>query len=231
MLNPRRPPNPFTTTTEPDWIMIPASKDHRTSEGRINPPPIPPSRRGTQKVPVPHAIRPSDSGDTQASGLNQDMPASPTFTNLSRTSTASSVRRKPAPPVPKKPPLLSASSAGPDDRSVISPKDTNTNALNGHRAEDQTTRTRVDTFFPPPPRRRGTATMTPEAELPRNTVRTASSARQISEQRRRPSSAYGSTILPASRSGRDSNTGQRNLLDEDDGGAKTIPSLQPQRPV
>ncbi|KAL8807496.1 MAG: hypothetical protein Q9182_000661 [Xanthomendoza sp. 2 TL-2023] len=48
MLNPRRPANPFTPTNEPDWVMVPGSKELEITERRISAPPTPPSRRGTR---------------------------------------------------------------------------------------------------------------------------------------------------------------------------------------
>ncbi|KAL8802876.1 MAG: hypothetical protein Q9200_006428 [Gallowayella weberi] len=229
MLNPGRPANPFTPTNEPDWVMVPGSKKLERTERRISAPPTPPSRRGTRRVPLPDTSPPDSSSNAQASGTSQDVSISPTFTNPSRSSTASSITRKPAPPVPKKPPLLSTSSTGPDNRHRPPPKDS---TMNGHRAPDHRTNTQVNTIFPPPPGRRGTGATAPEAVLPLNVTPTFSTgARYLTQQRPGPPSTSNSPIPPVSRRIGNDVTVRRDLLDDVDEGAKAIPSLQPQRPT
>src|SRR5271169_2880099 len=44
-LNPNRPKNPFDSTTEPDWIKVPASPMPVTSIQEKKMPPMPPPRR------------------------------------------------------------------------------------------------------------------------------------------------------------------------------------------
>lgn len=120
--NPQRAPNPFSATTEPDWIKVPRpnpppprslsirdrtpSAMSQSSNGRATPvsrklPPVwPPQQQASSAAPNPRA------SSTQHSLLDDPIeePPLPPRPNDNRIS------RKPAPPVPKKPSTLRSES-------------------------------------------------------------------------------------------------------------------------
>ncbi|KAL8731734.1 MAG: hypothetical protein Q9166_003181 [cf. Caloplaca sp. 2 TL-2023] len=219
ILNPLRPSNPFAAANEPDWIMVARPLKIERSERRTSTPPTPPSRRGTRRVPSPSAIQPGVLRTVSASDIDND---ALTLPSPSRSSTASNVRRKPAPPIPKKPPLLSTSkSVGTGNYLRNGAIDTNIYPYNNH----------IDTSVaPPPPRRTGSGTPKPVDELPVSTSKPSSSVRQ-NNRWQQPSPAIDPRSLLFLSSNRDERTSGGNLLDEDDEGAGAIPSLQPLRPA
>ena len=125
MPNPNRPSNPFTPTDEPDWVKVPRPQPQPSAQ------PLPPaqknrndslSSRGARQLPPP--FNPADfAGNTPINpNFTRDRgdlqrPAVPTRRTsvASQASTQSSnISRKPAPTVPKKPPLLSSPSNTPN---------------------------------------------------------------------------------------------------------------------
>lgn len=103
VLNPARPPNPFSPTAAPDWITKPLPM-------RGDTPPLLPQRKGPapqmQQSPQPPPP-PAPRRNGPAADLQRTMSASTTASN------SSTIHRKPAPPVvPKKPDQLSSSSPG-----------------------------------------------------------------------------------------------------------------------
>lgn len=221
-LNTLRPSNPFTPTNEPDWVVVPqptpsqTSTDHRT---RQNAPIValagtarmlPPPSDLDYKIPFGNS---RTGGDTTMTDRRQESKAP------KRESVASSttdVTRKPAPPVPKKPMLLSKSS---------SPKDSNNSVeVNPAPARRSTLASHENaTVLLPPPRRN----------------RVIEPASQTSQQ----SSGSHPTVIgqyqqgslgdgdppPLPRRAIGDLTNSTGLLDEDDDGARAIPSLEPLR--
>lgn len=106
--NPRRPSNPFTPSSEPDWIVVPNAA---ASQGRGNP--------GIPATSSTHTSHRSQM-PLEAAGLLQltsfprdDGLLTPNRLSISKTASiasspapSTSVIRKPAPPVPKKPEVL-----------------------------------------------------------------------------------------------------------------------------
>ncbi len=107
MLNPLRPANPFTATTEPDWISAGRSRNLGGFEKGIRTPPTLPAPRTIRNSPRPPDRELEASSTISAPNLFNEELAPPTLASPLRSPTTSSVRRKPAPPVPKKPSLLS----------------------------------------------------------------------------------------------------------------------------
>lgn len=210
MLNPMRPPNPFTATNESDWIMIGRSEEPGGSERRISTSPS-----GIRSPLQPPDRKPEASGLMSTQLFSKDVLASPTLPSPRRSSTASSVRRKPAPPVPKKPPLLSKSGTVPSNGPM--------NATEHTPTEDSRNGDHDSASFPAPSPRKGSGTTTSQAELSPFTGE--------NKERRLPPTSFPSRALPTPRGGGDrGGSGRENLLDQDDEGAQTIPSLQPLRP-
>ncbi|KAL8675308.1 MAG: hypothetical protein Q9168_000265 [Polycauliona sp. 1 TL-2023] len=184
ILNPMRPPNPFTATKEPDWIMVGRSEEPRRAERR------------TSTLPSPPGVRPM-----------------PPFPSPRRSSTAASMRRKPAPPVPKKPALLSKSGTGPANRPLDS---------SGHTSsDDSTSGDRSSASFSTPSQPKISGATIPQAMPP--------SSMAGNKQGQPPPSSFLPRNLSSPRGVGDRGSGGENLLDQDDEGAKMIPTLQPQR--
>lgn len=214
MLNPMRPPNPFTATHESDWIMVGRSAEAEGSERKAS---TPPSRIRSPLQPPDRKPEASSRRSTQM--FSEDVLASPTLPSPRRSSTASTaagVKRKPAPPVPKKPPLLSRSGTGPSDRLIHatepSPAEDDFRNGDGNNASS-----------PSPSSWKGLGTRTSPARFSPFTE-------EGNKVPRAPPSSSQPRNLPTPGGGEARGSGRGNLLDQDDEGAKTIPSLQPLRP-
>ncbi|KAL8760237.1 MAG: hypothetical protein Q9184_003394 [Pyrenodesmia sp. 2 TL-2023] len=225
VLNPRRPSNPFSTTDEPDWVMVGPSKEGRGSAGRNSTLPLPPAHRGTRVTPSADRHTGLFSS-ALALASHSDAAASTGSASFLLPSTAPDLRRKAAPPVPKKPALLSTLSAGPDSPH----KRTAVDSSNPPSAT-LLTNSRADVIFisPPSPLRRRTSTTTAGADLDLGSR--ISSTEMTSVSKRPPPSSVRQSSTVATGRGRGSDDSRRNLLDDvDDEGARHIPSLQPSRP-
>jgi hypothetical protein len=121
--NGKRPSNPFTPSDEPDWIKVdrPAPPPSRTDSTRSIPTPRPPAAR---KVPPPFTSTdplprlPPRKAVVAVDGTDSHSSRSPSVSSVrslpilssNPATTPPAVLRKPAPPVPKKPSQLSATS-------------------------------------------------------------------------------------------------------------------------
>ncbi|KAL8857048.1 MAG: hypothetical protein Q9178_006340 [Gyalolechia marmorata] len=213
MLNPLRPANPFTATTEPDWIAAGRPRKPGGSERRIRTPPKLPAPRTIQNSPRPPDRELEASSTISTPNLFNEELASPTLASPLRSPTTSSVRRKPAPPVPKKPLLLS----NPGREPKIHPR-----SDDSQHAEDFMTGIDCDAFVPALAPRNGSGTAISQAGRSTSTA--------AHNDRPPPPSSFKSRTLLTSRRGGDKDSGRETLLDQDDEGAETIPSLQPLRP-
>jgi hypothetical protein len=124
--NPNRPSNPFTSTTEPDWLPKTQNLPQKVKEQPT---------RDLITIPTDSTL---DQSTTQ---YRQHR----TLSNASTTST--SIQRKPAPPIPKKPNAFSSSP------SSTTPTTTISNPPLPRRPTMPVTKNIIDTGFPPPPRR------------------------------------------------------------------------------
>ncbi|KAL8952292.1 MAG: hypothetical protein Q9222_001781 [Ikaeria aurantiellina] len=210
VLNPDRPPNPFTATKEPDWTSNKGFKKLPDIGQGKTPPPAPPSKRGRGNEL--HKGAQSASSDATTSIDQVESPLSP--------STASEVRRKPAPPVPRKPAVLSSTET-----------DASTGTKNGSEQGSTTARESPGHDRNMHSDRLGRAT---PAIFPRqiSPLMDSPSATPGSNGFKDPSRAAGLSQSPlSSGKGRSKTSGRReNILDEDSEGALGIPSLQPLRP-
>ena len=139
VLNEKRPSNPFTPTTEPDWKTksTPVRAKSRTTTLR-DPQSAQPRFNGTQ------ALSSKADQDTKEQEAAAKAPILRTPSVVSTLSTTSSVTRKPAPPVPRKPPLLTR----PSDQQPKPPQGTAKSAI-----KPTPVLTPVDDGPPLPPRR------------------------------------------------------------------------------
>ncbi|KAL9060227.1 MAG: hypothetical protein Q9206_001143 [Seirophora lacunosa] len=141
VLNLARPSNPFAPTNEPDWVKAGRSPEARTSTSQV-----PPTLRGTQVTISPNARPGSSSTASFPVFSNGDSryqaPPSP-----SSPLSVPDVKRKPAPPVPKKPALLSTSHVGPKGfRSRVS-ADTHLHASNDRIIEGSSSKGGPNAIF------------------------------------------------------------------------------------
>ena len=130
ILNDLRPNNPFASTTESDWLAVPKTQvplrnpNGANSVGarastaawngtRMISPTFEPQKRLHMEDSID---RSNSSSITEASGLDGTSKAS-------QLNSMTSVRRKPAPPIPKKPDLLASSAERRDSRDYKSPND------------------------------------------------------------------------------------------------------------
>lgn len=106
--NPRRPSNPFTPSSEPDWIVVPkaAASQERGNPGIPATSSAHTSHRSQMPLEAAGSLR-------LASFPRDDGPITPNRSSNSKTASfasspapSTSVIRKPAPPVPKKPEVL-----------------------------------------------------------------------------------------------------------------------------
>ncbi|KAG7007150.1 inositol-1,4,5-trisphosphate 5-phosphatase 1 [Physcia stellaris] len=203
MLNPQRPSNPFTPSPEPDWVTVsPPSSYQGPGAAQMDGARKVSTRQASSKFPTSSPTQTSSVSRAASKGA-PPAKARQDPSSQSQAPTApstSSVSRKPAPPVPKKPALLST----PSEQAVDTTRSSAAPSQPPSAPKPRPT-AEITTVFPPPPRR---ATGSPS---------TASPLRQASS--------------------RDANGPRRtsrkapDLMDDDgdDGGAKMIPALQPQR--
>ncbi|KAL6716301.1 Inositol-1,4,5-trisphosphate 5-phosphatase 1 [Lecanora helva] len=110
ILNRKRPSNPFTSTAEPDWTMRPT----RTKSTRT------PPRAATSKIASGNESYPSRAGPfTRSIQIAADEYIARNKDVSSSMPKSSSSARKPAPPVPRKPPSLTSSG---DQQALDNPK-------------------------------------------------------------------------------------------------------------
>jgi len=225
ILNKQRPSNPFTPTEEPDWVVVGdapsrmTSTSRTTSQHRLDYP----ASTGSRTLPPPftpgqlHSSK--DTRDPMRVQAPYQEPRSRASSQVSTKSTTSSMARKPAPPIPKKPALLTRPSdlgisldvkANAGERSSISrpPPAARNISTNG-----------VDPEYPLPPQRMTGAVPTGASGV-QQPPRMASSMQQPSESDGR--------LLPPRRTGTGVSS-PKGLMDEDNEGASAIPSLQPTR--
>jgi len=110
--NSRRPLNPFTPSSEPDWVVVGSASngiDLRQSYTYDGQAPILSGRDARANSPRDQPLSEYihvDGVEVAANGA----PLARIDSFASSSSSVTGVRRKPAPPVPKKPPLLTSSS-------------------------------------------------------------------------------------------------------------------------
>ena len=144
--NPRRPSNPFSLTTEPDWVKVenpnappsrPSSVYSDVSQASHT------STKSTPRKLVPPPFKPEEVAPEQP-------PRPPTFDGSSNDGKVhlKQTLRKPAPPKPNKPTLLrgESSQSTASTKSVPPPPEP-------RRANNASSNVANSTSFPPPPRR------------------------------------------------------------------------------
>ena len=218
VLNPQRPSNPFTPSPEPDWVTVSRPSSSRDtgdqtgkpsgSASRKLPPPYNPGQPPAFAVPPPidtWQAPPSSKSNTQ----------SPSTASV--TSSTSSITRKPAPPVPNKPALLSTPNrrASQTSRDTVPEQTQNQPLSPTGRQKPPPVAGATTRFSPPPPPRRATGPVA-DTQIPLRGVREAVTR------------SDGPSLPPRRRrNGEPTNNG---LMDEDaGGGGLDIPSLRPQR--
>ncbi|KAL8829894.1 MAG: hypothetical protein Q9170_005979 [Blastenia crenularia] len=231
-LNPARPSNPFTMTSEPDWVLVDRSQEGKPSGSESRTPPAPPSRRDTRISPSSN----SQSGVQRSRpelALDIGAPGAKTQAGSFSPLVASDLRRKPAPPVPKKPALLSSLSAGPESSRGKVSREPQPTISKGHidQGSKNTSRpNKVITTPPPPPLwRTGSGIPPAQTQLALNVNKSSPTVRRNSEQQRPPigTTAPMTYLSQHERGG----IGRRDLLDSDNEGAQAIPPLRPSRPT
>ena len=229
--NPKRPSNPFTPSSEPDWIVVPKSA---VSQGRGNQRTSrPPSTQVSRHPPAsfdPAESLPSSSVHVNGGPLTSNRASmSRTASFASSASSSKGASRKPAPPIPKKPELLTRNSS---QQSGLGSQRKDDPRLSSARMTSPTNTPRRELVspslsglgFPPPPRRnvhrsqafppnRHTPTLPPPRVSRRLSPNLADESRPPLPPRR-PSEI---AVNPG------------GIMDENDGGAQSIPSLQPRR--
>lgn len=156
VLNLARPSNPFAPTKEPDWVIAGRSSEASKSTSRLSP-----ARHGTQMTVSPNAPPESSSNASFLFPRHGDSPHQ-AFPSPSTPLSGSDVARKPAPPVPRKPALLSTSRAEPKGPWSRISASAQMRASNDHRVEGSSFDSRPNAVFssqlPPPstPDARGT---------------------------------------------------------------------------
>lgn len=210
--------------------MVGHSREVRKSSDDTNKPPTPPSRRGNI---VSSTTDGYPGANHVASGVPQRHTAPPSEiqTGSFSPSKTSDIPRKPAPPVPKKPALLSTLSTGLDIAQVGARRGSKPSSTDNHNSGSQRSVRKSDIAIPPPPprpRQNDFGTVVPKPSSVRDTMKTLPNTRQPNEWERPPSAPLDPMIPSSRRTEGDSS--RRDLLDEDNFGAKAIPSLQPSRP-
>ncbi|MCJ1387033.1 inositol polyphosphate 5-phosphatase [Xylographa soralifera] len=107
--NPNRAPNPFTPSSDSDWVVVgnlSNGTDHRQSNTQDGEAPRISGRDARAYSPRDQPLSEYVHVEAAANGA----PLARTDSFASSTSSATGVRRKPAPPVPKKPPLFTSNS-------------------------------------------------------------------------------------------------------------------------
>lgn len=201
MLNVDRPQNPFTTTNELDWRaskMTPGGSnalryDKLKDQNSYMPSPI---SNGSQLLPL----------DTDRHSLKEEValrgPNSRSSSQSSVMSMSSNVARKAAPPIPKKPALLSDRQHSQESRENEDGKSTSPGPLSGGQT---TFGDGAKTSFSPPRQ------WTKHQDIFRQ---------QATESDGPPLPPRSSGAIVAAPNG---------LMDDDNEGASAIPSLQPMR--
>lgn len=107
--NSQRPSNPFSTSHEPDWVILSKNSRHRTlidQQPKIGTPDL-----GKHlQLPLHHNVNsgsPGDADPKKAKMLFED--TQKRIPSSASSATSSKAIRKPGPPVPRKPSLLSSS--------------------------------------------------------------------------------------------------------------------------
>lgn len=116
ILNSQRPDNPFTSTDEPDWlVMMPEGTDKQNTAG---------SQVLPKNLDTPNAgqsLPPRIADDSAANRGHGVLSRPKGSSRRSTTSSTTNIARKPAPPIPKKPEVLSQLSdhrIGPDNEAM-----------------------------------------------------------------------------------------------------------------
>lgn len=211
VLNPARPPNPFSATHEPDWVMIAGTDEFGKAERKSQTTPAPSTRLEERRLPLSPSGHLGRSGSASGMVNAVNYGTSETPQSPSSALTDRSVERKPAPPVPKKPVLLSDPSTGPN-RSLGNVSNIGT---------------QIPASAPPP----GNYTSANHASNAQSSSPRGSSINAKPRSKgSRPTSA-SQPPPPPPRRGTKRSTARTDLLDDDigDEGIK-IPSLQPLRP-
>ncbi|KAL8707899.1 MAG: hypothetical protein Q9220_007119 [cf. Caloplaca sp. 1 TL-2023] len=210
ILNPDRPRNPFSATKEPDWISKKGFMKLPDIGRGKTPPPAPPSRRGSGKLL--HKGAPSTNPDPTTSRDQVESPVSP--------STPFQEWRKPAPPVPRKPALLSSTETTASAGTKDSLRQSSVVSRDSRMHEGNTDGSRLGSPTPTTSLRQ----ISPVTEI--------SSATPGSNSLTDSTYATGLPLppLPSGKNGRKVSGRRENILDEDGEGARGIPSLQPLRP-
>ena len=213
VLNAKRPANPFILTKEPDWVIVSKAAEGKPGVERSTKDGAQPgSAKNTREPQSTYDRGPNSSTSADLDHINDQNFAStsrsrPTSQDPAR-SDSSAVLRKIAPPVPRKPSLLSRAGdqdPGKHDHSIYS---------SGQKNADSTT-----TF----PSLTSNAETTP---LPRRIPGTRSFVHDRGTLQSRPPEENGPQLPPRKPADSQSSMG---LMDEDVKGASSIPSLQPQR--
>ncbi|KAL8872853.1 MAG: hypothetical protein Q9174_001584 [Haloplaca sp. 1 TL-2023] len=210
-LNPARPLNPFSPTREPDWVMVAEAEESELPGRRSSAPRLPPCR-GEGRRPARSQLEYPESpraplAPTSARAL--EIPATPA--SLLSPAVEPNLRRKPAPPVPRKPAVLSISNAGPGHHGR--------HMLDAYSEQGAS----IDSTRPPLPlcQQSGLSTTNTPISQPISPENVAVSKGQ------QPSEAKPSSDLSSRMDGDRSDQPSDSLLDDaiEDGGM--IPSLKP----
>lgn len=198
IVNERRPHNPFTPTSESDWEIIAKQTTNQGATTRT-------ASNGRSEALV-RDLR----NEQQSTGA----PRSRASSHASVQSSSSSIARKPAPPVPKKPTLLSRPSEGRPSQEARTTEDLDRLLLKARTsAEVKESNFAAQAPYPPPPRR---------------TAKAHTGLLQLDKNLGRQDSNGGPPLPTRPKANSQTSSG---LMDEDDSGASAIPALQPQRPL
>ena len=212
VLNANRPSNPFTPTDEPDWVVI----DKNPS--REPPKASPTSHRTKSANEIVHKSpvlfesgQPIPTKDTRNLTGPQELTNESRSGASSQASTVPASSRKPVPPVPKKPLLLSETS--------------------GRRASQNSSNSATDRTAPAT---RSTVLQRAPSNDPRARVRpppqrTTQIPLRPSPQSQQVSAAADGPPLPPRRMNTAAQSADGLMDDDIVGGASSIPSLQPTR--
>ena len=230
IVNPARPSNPFGLTSEPDWVVVGRPQETGSPASRSSPRPVTLPRTKTKSTSSLDGQQKSH-GMTPVLTISNNIPTSTTVTSPLSPSVASDVKRKPAPPIPKKPALLSTSSIGaerPNNRTVGESKTAIPNSSNdGERWNIGNPKSTLPPA-PPPSQRPDSDIPSSRTGLGPSTANEHSAVRCTSEQQRLGS--IPRSPATAWKTEKKNGTSRRDLLDDENEGARAIPSLQPSRP-
>lgn len=218
VLNLNSPPNPFTPTTKPDWILVTGAAEHRRKSRGMNK--IGELNHGKLASPF-EPESPSQSNNTRSLVHQTEsrkssqalMPPAP-----------SNVSRKPAPPIPKKPALLNRSSGLQDDPGGDDAKQdrrTFPRPRPGSRTQMIDVR---DSFIL---KQQSSFGLSRESSSVHRDDTVSTSRHQQAIHKQEPTESTGPPLPP--RPTNATSTDIDGLMDNDDGGASTILALQPMR--